>query len=369
MKILLANDTSCNYNPGCKGTIAGLKFLFEESEHCIIRSLPVGYGQNLFNNCLRDKPQKKVIGLIRRMKSCIFRRDTDIAWNWKAPAIDPVQWSVGRKQLNETSCGIWENIDICVINGEGTIHHNQLSALALIALALQAKENDKKVWLVNATIQEMDETLMELLLSACDYIVLREPLSYRWLSKLSFSVELAADPVFLLNIKRMSLDRAGRNCLYTPGVLTIYGNQCRTTPNNVLKQLRTIQNYGWEPTYLSVETDDNVVLESVRQLDIPIIELGTVNHENIGSLLQDYDLVVSGRYHVLIYACMAGVPIVPMQSNTWKIEGFLELIGCHGEPVRDMKGLNSWLNQGPYKTHHINIDELRKKAKKNCPAV
>jgi hypothetical protein len=46
-----------------------------------------------------------------------------------------------------------------------------------------------------------------------------------------------------------------------------------------------------------------------------------------GSYVRQFELVVSGRYHALIFSAMAGVPAIALRSNTFKIEGLLELLG------------------------------------------
>ena len=209
---------------------------------------------------------------------------------------------------------------------------------------------------------------MRFILPLCDFVAVREPATQRWLSELNLSAKLSADCAFLLDIQPVAQIRETKKCLYTPGVLTRCQGYGQITSQYTLKQINLLQKYGWNVTYLTVETDDNLVLDSVRRTGIPILELGSTNHQNIGPILRDYELVVSGRYHILIFASMAGIPVLAMQSNTWKIEGLLELLGCHKQPARNLAGLQSWLEEGPFRTAHINLKELTQKARSNSPA-
>ena len=41
--------------------------------------------------------------------------------------------------------------------------------------------------------------------------------------------------------------------------------------------------------------------------------------------LSSFDLLVSGRYHLCIFSLLAGVPVIPLQSNTWKMQGLVNM--------------------------------------------
>ena len=65
-----------------------------------------------------------------------------------------------------------------------------------------------------------------------------------------------------------------------------------------------------------------------------------------GTYLRRFALVVSGRYHVLIFAAMAGVPALALPSNTYKIDGLLDLLGRPRVLVRSAGDLRALLGSG-----------------------
>ena len=48
--------------------------------------------------------------------------------------------------------------------------------------------------------------------------------------------------------------------------------------------------------------------------------------ENIGNLLLKFDLLITGRYHVGIFGLMNYIPTFFLKSNTYKIEGLLDML-------------------------------------------
>ena len=262
---------------------------------------------------------------------------------------------------------LFRNVELLIINGEGTMHHNQASALALIAMAIQAKRQMKKVWFVNATVQSMDPICLTQLVDSCHYIAIRESFSFKKLAALgNENICESADCAFLLGAEKQKNTIRNNTCLYTPGVLT-NGKTCyRITHRQVVKHLKLLQDFNYNPVFLCVELEDNLVLDSVRKFGIPVIELNLLSYTDIICTLQRFRFVVSGRFHILIFAYIANVPFIPIESNTWKIEGFLDIIGTKKKPVRSTKDLKRWLQNGPLSADNVGIGELRRKARQNC---
>ena len=84
-----------------------------------------------------------------------------------------------------------------------------------------------------------------------------------------------------------------------------------------------------------MEAEDEHLASAAKQAGAAIISLGAVNWLELITLMKSISLVISGRYHINIFASICGVPFLPMQTNTSKMDGLLELLGCADSPVRD----------------------------------
>jgi len=51
-------------------------------------------------------------------------------------------------------------------------------------------------------------------------------------------------------------------------------------------------------------------------------------------------MVLSGRFHACVFAALAGTPLVSFRSNTYKMEGLLEMLG-YPIPVLDYEHLDN----------------------------
>jgi len=50
-----------------------------------------------------------------------------------------------------------------------------------------------------------------------------------------------------------------------------------------------------------------------------------LDYEELISKIADFELVVTDRYHATIFAMLAGTPVVPIDSNTFKTRGLMDL--------------------------------------------
>jgi polysaccharide pyruvyl transferase WcaK-like protein len=360
MNIFLANDTGDTNNPGCQATIMALENLIHKSGDAIVHRTKVGYGKDIFPNCYKKKFCRF---------SLPFRQKP--AWDWVPDAVDINKWKNCIKILARDMEHIWEHIDVLLINGEGTLHHNQPASLALLALVYIAKKQEKKVWLINTTMQQMDYKLLCQVLPLCDFIAAREPQTCQYLSSHGFNIESAADLAWLISVNKLSLpaEEQRKRCLYTPGVLTDRNTNQPLSAKTVIIHLNELHRYNWQPTFLAVEEEDREIAAFVSKKNIPIIKIGSISYREIDKILKNYSMIISGRYHILLFACLKGIPVIPMQSNSWKIEGLMESLECNRKPVRCVADLKSWLNHGPF-TPKTRLTELMiGRARNNYPSL
>ena len=137
------------------------------------------------------------------------------------------------------------------------------------------------------------------------------------------------------------------------------------TESIVRKQVQKMVKAGWAVSYLTIEVEDERFEASARHAGASIYPLRRWTPAGLLSILREYDVVVSGRYHVMIFGWLAGRPVVPMMSNSWKLEGLLEMAGMPPNsvhsPYRPLDG-NCWNGLLP---EAAAIDRLRALALRN----
>jgi hypothetical protein len=83
--------------------------------------------------------------------------------------------------------------------------------------------------------------------------------------------------------------------------------------------------------------------------------------------LRRMGLVVSGRYHINIFTALAGVPFLPLSTNTGKMSGVLELLSPNRKiPVREWGRETPELDlDGAFLAEKPAMEKCRESAKRN----
>lgn len=341
-KILLFNDTSEDNNPGCKSTVHGLNKQFKKTDYVI--RISKGFGYNYFYNCYTNPFDKK--GPIIRRFFNIFKKINYLISNSSkihkhqdnnVPKISLKLWFRALNKVQSRERKLIELLQSCdevVINMEGTIHHNSVGALTLLGIAYLGKKYNKKTVLVNGSIQSMDQRLLNIVLSNLDKISVREVYSLRYLNSLGINSQQAADCAFLTDINT-PFDFSDRikylckdACLFSPGILASRYKKSKKYLDYLRHFLMQLKKKNQKIVYFRVDNGEGQELILLaNNLNIPIIYASEIPWSSIGSFLKHVSCLISGRYHLLIFALMSQVPIVAIGSNSWKIEGLLDLIG------------------------------------------
>ncbi len=79
-------------------------------------------------------------------------------------------------------------------------------------------------------------------------------------------------------------------------------------------------------------------------LGVPMVMAASIPWDGVVDYLGGYPFALSGRHHVNVFLTRAGVPFLPLPSNTWKIEATLELIGYPLRPIRTHQALRPALD-------------------------
>jgi polysaccharide pyruvyl transferase WcaK-like protein len=190
----------------------------------------------------------------------------------------------GEFSVNEQA---FTKADIVVANGEGVIHHRQQTGIFIMDTLRRAQMEGKKTALVNALIQE-DPPYFEDVFHALDYCSTRDPWSLQAARRLGASAQLlldsCVDPVFAYG---------GVTQQPLPPIVV------SDTHFNAPIQLN-LHDLGYRGFYLNGLFRD--VVRTLSQCSV----------------------YVTARYHGVYAAALAGVAVIAVPSNSWKIESLAE---------------------------------------------
>jgi polysaccharide pyruvyl transferase WcaK-like protein len=98
-----------------------------------------------------------------------------------------------------------------------------------------------------------------------------------------------------------------------------------------------------------------------------ILPLGCLRWREMPGFLRRMEMVVSGRYHINIFAALAGVPFLPLSTNTGKMSGVLELLSPGRTiSVREWGNKTPELNlEGAFLAEKSEVEKCRELAQKN----
>jgi polysaccharide pyruvyl transferase WcaK-like protein len=186
--------------------------------------------------------------------------------------------------------------DAVVVNGEGTIHHG--AGRDLLGLLAAAQRAGKPTLLVNAVFQEVegfDDTLRRL-----DDFVVREPRSQAYAASRGFTARVVPDSYFAARFDSPGIDGyAGRD------VITDF-HPARTDVAAVLR------------AYAEEQGAQSLPLRGAETMQ---------TWSSLPETIRRSRALITGRHHGICLAIVARVPFVALGSNTYKIEGMLEMLG------------------------------------------
>jgi hypothetical protein len=339
MRIILANDTSGTSNPGCKGTVSGLLSCLSSDGHEVVSRVPVGYGYHRFARVCRSREAKPIfLGQKRLVASAKMLLTGSLPQPQTPSHLCRDTWEGIVTAEIPRLAALWAGADALVVNGEGTIHDDAIGALTLLGLCKIAKLLGLNVALVNCSIYELSDWLLDIIRQDVDFLSVREPLSREYLLYHGITAHQSADCLFaadhLRSISQDNRDEVQRPVIYTPGVLA---GGAKVSAGAVARDVRALADGGVPVHYLVVEEEDEWVAPAAAEAGASVIPLGSIPWERITDYLGSAKCVVSGRYHINIFSMLAGVPFLPMETNTPKMKGVLRLVG-----VGDRGSIRSW---------------------------
>ncbi|MAW96650.1 MULTISPECIES: polysaccharide pyruvyl transferase family protein [unclassified Leeuwenhoekiella] len=325
MNVLIFNDTRVEKNPGCISTVNALIDFLSLTSNDNLKTYPVGTNYREFFQLELSGRRKNIF---KRVASRLKKEERfDKEFNhkkWKNNYKEAIISSIKRDILAA---------DLVVINMEGTIHHNSIGAITLLSLAKFSADSNKPVILVNGTVQNVSKTLLKETLLYATLVSVRETRTFNYLNNIlpELKTHLIPDFAFKADLFQdinYTIENENRTCLYFPGVLAAHPvNNPKLTREQIVLNLNEISKLGYK-VYLGIVEDAELSLGSyVNTKGFDTINFITeVPNSSIATFLKKFDLVITGRYHMGIFALRSQVKTLFLKSNSYKIEGLLEML-------------------------------------------
>lgn len=189
--------------------------------------------------------------------------------------------------------GEGEDFDALVVNGEGSMHHDQPHFVAKMEAIVAAQAMGRKTYLVN-TVWQDNSGRFDAALARLDGLVTRGP--------------------------RSSADLRTRHGIEAPYALDLsYFAPVRPAAPAIDYGGATVVTDFW------VEEQRGFMRATSGPLAaMPYFDLGAHDWDVAVATLKTAGLIVTGRHHAVYLACRARVPFVALRGNTHKVEDLIE---------------------------------------------
>jgi len=191
---------------------------------------------------------------------------------------------------NKDKSNIFNNIDMLVVNGEGTMHDDAKKAKSLLLSIKAAHEQGIKTMLVNTVWQRNSKDLTNMLQYA-DYISVREIKSKKEILKdINLDVDVNLDLSYYYDVPYNK----------TPNCNIVSGNY-----------------------YVDKSSKNgSAIIKDIGEDDY--IDIFNESWEDVVNKLRHSKLLVTGRHHEMYAACKAECPFIVLEGNTHKNSGLFE---------------------------------------------
>ena len=234
MKVVLFNDTSA-YHKGCKKVV---EYIHNDIKSCgyeLVASIPSKDTARGYNSFLVDK--------------------------------------------------LINNADLVIINGEGTMHHDQESARHLLNIIKHSYNKGKQVMLINSLWQSMSITSSDIDCLKNIYICVREERSQKALLEHGIHADVSLDLSYFDPVPKETKE----------------------------KQKLLVGGFFRKTQY--------------RPEGVPVLSIFDSSWEDCVNILRSTEWFITGRHHEMYAAAKAECPFVAWSGNSWKNESLMETAG------------------------------------------
>ena len=319
-KVILLNNTINNYHHGCDLVITNLKKLLKKNNFEIILSVNNGKNWISINNF--DDYIKKS--------------------------------------------------DLIIINGEGTIHHNQKIGIDLLKISEYAKLRNTPCYLINATYENND-FLYQKYLKLFELIFVRDSFSNNELKKININSKICPDLTFyykndINNFKKSKNNKiliTDSNCKeITLNLFDLYlSNKKKYKYSTILKSSIDLI----DTNYINIKKIKYIVKQSIynfckiKPKDNDINRFyGLNNLKKFLLLINNSKYVISGRFHVICFCILLEIPFLSINSNSQKINSLINDIGLNNKRLINKEKINYIKINDNYIFEQIKFSKIEK---------
>lgn len=229
--------------------------------------------------------------------------------------------------------------DIVYFNAEGSCYRKNYGArTGLYLLWLSRVFLGKQAIFVNGniTVNSVDNVLQSMLLECksvgVDFVV-RDKLSLKNMQEMDLEVDYCPDSAFAAVNSRVQVSKSfdekingyGQYFCVSKSMLDMSQMPIGDTGLDAFALfIRHIQQLtGWNPVFLAKDSEDLYIKKYVNLISGSHVAPEILGSAELLSVIRKCKLLVSGRYHHLIFGMCSGVPLLPLDTTSPKIRGLL----------------------------------------------
>lgn len=234
------------------------------------------------------------------------------------------------------------DLDLVIVNGEGSLHHGKKAARAIAAVPAWADTRGLPAFLVNSIYQDNDAAIFKGV-SGYKRIYTRDARSFKELEDLGKRPDGVVD---------LSLTWAPEAALATDrSTIVVTDSTVKDTNAALFSFSKSLSDSAFvpfrsRPPALPASLGDNSSnLNRYRMRKVTsrfqTSPINRARYANILPALDDFtrflcnraNFIVAGRYHAVCIALDLQIPFVAVPSNSFKVEALLEEIGMQGRLI------------------------------------
>jgi hypothetical protein len=318
MKITLLNDTSDSVNWGCQAT-----------SHNIKRIIGTHFHDAQFQSVTNPKLPTKFFKPLRKYfnQSLMNLLADDISNK------DEIYRQLSRLNFPDLGSPLPDKI---YLNGEGMLHRKSGHLPRLLGTLIHYKNQGVWVGAINQTVDlapnSPELNVLVQVFSAMDYISVRDPYSYQLLLSAGLeNCQLVPDAAFgcVTSTNEEIAEVRGKNGL--PNNYIVLTGSSALTEKSISKfgaVYRCLKTLTKLPIVLlgNTKTDYHLAKQVKKNDPSSILISRQTTYKEAMALIAGADLFVSGRFHPMIFAALAGTPLLPLTANTHKNQGLLKML-------------------------------------------
>lgn len=235
-----------------------------------------------------------------------------------------------------------ESVDLLVINGEGTMHHDRPQGYEFVDAAEHIHRRGKPSYLVNCTWQANSETLAKRA-AVFRRIHVRESNSAEELGRSGIQSSITPDLTFATDWGNP--EGARRGWVVTDSTIT-----------SITRQLFRLSQSLGATTYLPVIASDDSLMSHDRRYKRRLqrgwgkllwstagmvtsyisLSHAVPNAREFLQRISQCQGMLTGRFHAVCFAILTGTPFLAVRSNSTKIESLLRDVGLSDQRVIEL---------------------------------